>query len=61
MEEVVHSIQGDFACDSLRYGIQNHVKLVPKHIKDGYGTEDFRRAQRLLHDDSLRMCQRKHQ
>ena len=56
MEEVVHSIQGDFACDSLGYGKQNHVKLVPKHIEDSYGTEDFGRAQLLLHDDSLRMC-----
>jgi hypothetical protein len=41
MEEVIHSIQGDLACDSLGDCIQNHVELVPKHIEDSYGTEDF--------------------
>jgi hypothetical protein len=41
VEEVVNSIQGDFASDSLSHGIQDHVKLVPKHIEDSDGTEDL--------------------
>lgn len=54
LEEIVHTVNGDFAGDRGREEAEDFVELVAQHVEDGHTREDDRCGELPLHHKRLR-------